>query len=264
MARGIARELLAEFFGTFVLIVFGVGVVAQFVLSKGVAGSFLSINVAWGLAVTMGCYVSAGVTGAHLNPAVTLSLAAHRQFPWRKVIPYSLAQLAGAFVASAVVYLTYREALGAFDGGVRQVLGAQGTAGIWATYPRPFLSTFPGGFIDQVVGTALLVAVIFGITDSRNSPAPAGLAPVVVGLLVVLIGATFGFNAGYAINPARDFGPRLFTFLAGWGGEVFRAGNHWWWVPIVAPCVGGVVGGWVYDACIGHRFASHDVAPEIA
>jgi MIP family channel proteins len=263
MARGIARELLAEFFGTFVLIVFGVGVVAQFVLSKGVAGSFLSINIAWGLAVTMGCYVSAGVTGAHLNPAVTLSLAAHRQFPWRKVIPYSLAQLAGAFVASAVVYLTYREALGAFDGGVRQVVGAQGTAGIWATYPRPFLSTFPGGFIDQVVGTALLVAVIFGITDSRNSPAPAGLAPVVVGLLVVLIGATFGFNAGYAINPARDFGPRLFTFLAGWGGDVFRAGNHWWWVPIVAPCVGGVAGGWVYDACIGHRFPSHDVAPEI-
>jgi len=264
MGRGIARELLAEFFGTFVLIVFGVGVVAQVVLSKGAAGSALSINVAWGLAVTMGCYVSAGVTGAHLNPAVTLSLAAHRQFPWRKVVPYSLAQLAGAFVASAVVYLTYREALAAFDGGVRQVLGAQGTGGIWATYPQPFLSTFPGGFIDQVVGTALLVAGIFGITDSRNSPAPAGLAPVVVGLLVVLIGATFGFNAGYAINPARDFGPRLFTFLAGWGGEVFRAGNNWWWVPVVAPCVGGVIGGWAYDACIGHRFPAHDVVPEIA
>jgi MIP family channel proteins len=263
MARGIARELLAEFFGTFILIVFGVGVVAQVVLSKGAAGGALSINIAWGLAVTMGCYVAAGVTGAHLNPAVTLSLAAHRQFPWRKVLPYSLAQLAGAFVASAVVYVTYHEALSAFDGGVRQVLGAQGTAGIWATYPQPFLSTFPGGFIDQVVGTALLVAVIFGITDSRNSPAPAGLAPVVVGLLVVLIGATFGFNAGYAINPARDFGPRLFTFLAGWGGEVFRAGNHWWWVPIVAPCVGGLIGGWVYDACIGHRFPAHDVTPEI-
>ncbi len=133
------------------------------------------------------------------------------------MLPYSLAQIAGAFVASAVVFVTYREAIGAFDGGVRQVLGAQGTAGIWATYPQPFLSTFPGGFIDQVVGTALLVAGIFGITDSRNSPAPAGLAPVVVGLLVLLIGATFGFNAGYAINPARDFGPRLFTFVAGWG-----------------------------------------------
>jgi MIP family channel proteins len=264
MPRTLGRELLAEFLGTFVLIVFGVGVVAQVVLSKGTAGGPLSINIAWGLAVTMGCYVAAGVTGAHLNPAVTLSLAAHRQFPWRKVGPYWLAQLLAAFVASAVVYATYHEALNAFDGGVRQVLGAQGTAGIWATYPQPFLSTFPGGFIDQVVGTALLVGVIFAITDSRNSPAPAGLAPVVVGLLVLLIGATFGFNAGYAINPARDLGPRLFTFVAGWGGDVFRAGNNWWWVPVVAPCVGGLIGGWAYDACIGHRFPSHQTSAEIS
>src|SRR5262245_6653158 len=157
MTRDVVREMLAEFLGTFVLIVFGVGVVAQTVLSKGTAGTTLSINVAWGLAVTMGCYVSAGVTGAHLNPAVTLALAVHRRFPWNKVAPYITAQFAGAFVASAVVFLTYLEALTAFDGGVRQVAGAQGTAGIWATYPQPFLSTFPGGFIDQLVGTALLV-----------------------------------------------------------------------------------------------------------
>jgi MIP family channel proteins len=253
MPKGLSRELLAEFFGTFILIVFGVGVVAQVVLSKSTAGSFLSINIAWGLAVTMGCYVSAGVTGAHLNPAVTLALAAHRRFPWSKVLPYSLAQIAGAFVASAVVFITYHEALNAFDGGVRQVVGAQGTAGIWATYPQPFLSVFPGGVIDQVVGTALLVAGIFGITDSRNSPAPAGLAPVVVGLLVVLIGATFGFNSGYAINPARDFGPRLFTFVAGWGTDVFRAGQSWWWVPILGPLAGGLVGGWAYDFFIGRQ-----------
>ena len=252
------RELLAEFLGTFVLIVFGVGVVAQVVLSKQTAGSYLSINIAWGLAVTMGCYVCAGVTGAHLNPAVTIALAVHRKLPWNKVLPYSIAQLAGAFVASAVVFVTYHEALNAFDSGVRHVTGPLATAGIWATYPQPFLSTFPGGFIDQVVGTALLVGVILGITDSRNSPAPAGLAPVVVGLLVVLIGATFGFNSGYAINPARDFGPRLFTFVAGWGGEVFSAGNSWWWVPIVAPCVGGILGGWAYDACVG-RFLTENI-----
>ena len=253
MSRHLLRELLAEFLGTFILIVFGVGVVAQVVLSRQAAGTFLSINIAWGLAVTMGCYVAAGVTGAHLNPAVSLALAVHRRFPWHKVLPYSVAQLAGAFVASVVVYMTYHEALAAFDGGVRQVTGAQATAGIWATYPQPFLSVFPGGFVDQIVGTALLVCVILGITDERNSPAPAGLAPVIVGLLVVLIGATFGFNSGYAINPARDFGPRLFTAVAGWGGEVFRAGNGWWWVPIVAPCLGGVIGGWVYDVCVGHH-----------
>jgi MIP family channel proteins len=249
------RELLAEFLGTFILIVFGVGVVAQVLLSRNTAGTYLSINIAWGLAVTMGCYVAAGVTGAHLNPAVTVALATHRRFPWNKVLPYSVAQVAGAFAASAVVFVVYHEALAAFDGGVRQVVGAQGTAGIWATYPQPFLSNVPGGFIDQVVGTALLVGVIFGITDPRNSPAPAGLAPVIVGLLVVLIGATFGFNSGYAINPARDFGPRLFTSVAGWGGDVFRAAHGWWWVPIVAPIVGGVIGGWVYDACVGNWFA---------
>jgi MIP family channel proteins len=252
MSKSVVREMLAEFLGTFVLIVFGVGVVAQTVLSKGSAGTMLSINIAWGLAVTMGCYVAAGMTGAHLNPAVTLALAIHRRFPWGKVMPYAAAQLAGAFVASAVVYTTYYEALAAFDGGTRQVTGPLATAGIWATYPQPFLSTFPGGFIDQIVGTALLVGVIFGITDTRNSPPSSGLTPVVVGLLVVLIGATFGFNSGYAINPARDFGPRLFTFLAGWGGDVFRAGHSWWWVPIVAPCVGGVLGGWAYDACVGN------------
>jgi MIP family channel proteins len=261
MPRGLFREVLAEFFGTFILIVFGVGVVAQVVLSRQTAGNYLSINLGWGLAVTMGCYVSAGVTGAHLNPAVTLALAVHRRFPWSKVLPYAIAQVAGAFVASAVVYITYREALTAFDGGVRQVLGPQGTAGIWATYPQPFLSVFPGGFVDQVVGTALLLGVILGITDTRNSPAPAGLAPLIVGLLVVVIGMTFGFNAGYAINPARDFGPRLFTAVAGWGGGVFTAANNWWWVPVVAPLIGGTIGGWTYDAFVGNHFSSRQSSP---
>ena len=256
MSRALLRELLAEFFGTFVLIVFGVGVVAQVLLSRQTAGTYLSINIGWGLAVAMGCYVCAGVTGAHLNPAVTLALAAHRRFPWTRVLPYSIAQTLGAFAASAVVFVTYHEALNAFDGGVRQVVGPQDTAGIWATYPQAFLSAFPGGFIDQIVGTALLVAVIFGITDRRNAAAPPGLVPIVVGLLVTLIGATFGLNAGYAINPARDLGPRLFTLVAGWGTDVFRAGGGWWWVPILGPLAGGVLGGWLYDVFVGSWFSA--------
>ena len=253
MLTGTARETAAEFLGTFILIVFGVGVVAQVVLSGGTTGQYLSINVAWGLAVTMGCYVAGGVSGAHLNPAVTLALAVHRGFPWGKVLPYTIAQTTGAFLAAATVYLTYREAFTAFDGGVRQIAGAQGTAGIFATYPQPFLSVFPGGFIDQVVGTALLVLVIFGITDRRNAPAPGSLTPVVVGLLVLAIGASFGYNAGYAINPARDFGPRLFTALGGWGSGVFRAAGGWWWVPVVAPCIGAVLGGAIYDMLIARN-----------
>jgi MIP family channel proteins len=255
MRQELVREVLAECLGTFVLIVFGVAVVAQTVLSRQAAGSPLAINIGWGLAVTMACYVSAGVSGAHLNPAVTLALAVHRRFPASKIAPYVAAQMIGAFLASVVVFLTYREALDAFDGGTRQVTGAMGTAGIWATYPQAFLSAFPGGFIDQVVGTALLVGVIFAITDTRSSPPPAGTTPVVVGLLVLLIGMTFGFNSGYAINPARDLAPRVFTAVAGWGSGVFSAGNSWWWVPVVAPCLGGVIGGWVYDLFIGHRFA---------
>lgn len=257
MLKGTAREAVAEFFGTFILIAFGVGVVAQTVLSKNANGSFLGINIGWGLAVMLGVYTAAGVSGAHLNPAVTVALAVHRQFPWRKVLPYSIAQIAGAFAASAMVFATYREALSAFDGGIRAVEGATATAGIFATYPQPYLS-IAGGFVDQVVGTMLLMAGVLAVTDQRNVAPPAWLTAPLVGLLVVAIGVAFGFNAGYAINPARDFGPRLFTFVAGWGPAVFSAGNGWWWVPVVAPIVGAILGAFFYDALIN----KHHVAPE--
>jgi MIP family channel proteins len=249
MLQGTSREAAAEFLGTFILIVFGVGVVAQTVLSNNANGSYLGINLGWGLAVTLGVYTAGGVSGAHLNPAVTLALALRRGFPWSKVAPFVIAQMAGAFVASAVVYLTYREAFASFDGGMRQILGAQGTAGIFATYPQPFLTTL-GGFVDQVVGTALLMATILAITDQRNNATPAWLTPIVVGGIVVAIGVAFGFNAGYAINPARDLGPRLFTAVAGWGGGVFSAANGWWWVPVIAPCVGAALGAVAYDLLI--------------
>jgi MIP family channel proteins len=258
MTKGIGREMLAEFLGTLVLLVFGLGVVAQTVLSRQTAGSMLSINICWGIAVMMGCYVSAGVTGAHLNPAVTLALAVHRRFPWSKVAPYAASQFLGALTGAAIVFASYHPALDAFDNGVRHVTGDMATAGIFATYPQPFIST-AAGFLNEAVGTALLVGVILGITDTRNSPPPAGLTPVVVGLLVVAIGASFGWNTGYAINPARDFGPRLFTAIAGWGGEVFTAAHGWWWVPIAAPCAGAVAGGWIYDMCVGHRLSPVDV-----
>jgi MIP family channel proteins len=248
MLQGTPREAAAEFLGTFVLIAFGTGVVAEVVLSDKANGTALSIHLAWGLAVMMGIYASAGVSGAHLNPAVTLALAALRGFPWSKLPAYVAAQVAGAFAGAALTFVTYREAFAHFDRGVRSVSGATATAGIFATYPQPYLS-LGGGFLDQVVGTALLMLGIFAISDRRNA-GPASGGPVLVAGLVALIGMSFGLNAGYAINPARDFGPRLFTALAGWGGEVFSAGNGWWWVPIVAPCLGGLLGGFVYDVLI--------------
>lgn len=251
MSRDTLREAAAEFLGTFTLIVFGVGVVAQVVLGGGTHGTYLSINFGWGLAVTMGAYVAGGISGAHLNPAVTLAFAVHRGFPWRKVLPYWIAQFAGALAASAVVYFTYQEAIQAFEGDARTLT----TAGIWATYPKDFLSTFPGGFIDQIVGTALLMLVIFAISDQRNMALPSALGPIIVGAAVLLIGMTYGLNSGYAINPARDLGPRLFTAMAGWGEQVFTARDHWWWVPVVAPCCGAVLGGWVYDLLIARHHA---------
>jgi MIP family channel proteins len=240
------RELFAEFLGTLVLITFGTAVVAQVLLSKEKNGQYLSINLAWGLGVTMAVYVAGGVTGAHLNPAVTLAMAMRRALSWRKVLPYWVAQTAGAFAGAAVTFLLYRDAFNAFDGGTRQMT----TAGIFATYPQPYLTT-TGGLLDQIIGTAFLLLVICAIGDARNLAPSGNLGPLIVGLLVVLIGMTMGFNCGYAINPARDLGPRLFTLLAGWGGEVFRAGNYWFWVPIIGPLIGGVLGARVYDLLIG-------------
>lgn len=250
------RELFAEFLGTLVLITFGSAVVAQVVLGGKQNGEYLSINLAWGLAVTMGIFVSGGVSGAHLNPAVTFALAVHRDFEWRKVIPYCLAQLIGAFGGAAITFMVYREAFNAFDGGVRQIAGDKGTAGIFATYPQAYLSTF-GGLVDQIVGTALLLLVIRGIGDARNSAPTGNMGPLFVGLLVVLIGMCFGLNAGYAINPARDLGPRLFTMIAGWGPGVFTANNHWFWVPIVGPLIGGVLGVAIYDNLIAKLHPAH-------
>lgn len=247
------RELYAEFLGTLVLIAIGSASVAQNVLSKGQNGSYFAINVAWGLAVTMAIYVAGGVSGAHLNPAVTLALAMRRGFSWRKVIPYSIVQTAGAFCGAAITYFIYREAFSAYDNGVRMVSGDLATAGIFATYPQPFLSTF-GGLVDQIIATAILVLVILAISDTRNIAPSANVGPLIVGLLVVVIGIGFGFNCGYAINPARDLGPRLFTLIAGWGTDVFRAGNNWFWVPIFGPLIGGAFGALVYDNLIGKHF----------
>jgi len=249
MSKDTLREAAAEFLGTFTLIIFGVGVVAQVVLGGGDSGDYFSINIGWGLAVTMGCYVAGGVSGAHLNPAVTLALAVCRGFSWRKVLPYWIAQVAGAFAASAVVYFTYYEAIQAFEGPERTLT----TAGIWATYPQDYLSNFPGGFVDQVVGTGMLVLIVLAVSDQRNMSLSTSLGPIVVGATVALIGMTYGLNAGYAINPARDFGPRVFTYLAGWGEQVFTAHNSWWWVPIAGPLCGAVLGGWIYDLLIARH-----------
>jgi glycerol uptake facilitator protein len=240
-----------------ILILFGVGVVAKVV--AGGIGDHDSIAWAWGLGVTLGVYTAARVSGAHLNPAVTVALAAFKGFEWRKVLPYSLAQTAGAFVAALICRWNYSEVLTKVDPGLTIK-----TQGVFSTLPGN--GTLPvgmwGGFRDQIIGTAILLFLILAITDMRNTAPAANLAPFVIGLLVVGIGMAWGTDAGYAINPARDFGPRLASFLTGyetaWQDQY---GDLYFWVPIVAPVLGGLLGAGLYQMLVG-RFLPAEGEPE--
>lgn len=253
-------EVIAEALGTFVLVLFGCGVVAMVVLfGKGtpgeiVNGGFTNITFAWGLGVTMAIYLTARVSGAHLNPAVTLALAVFRGFSWAKVLPYSLAQTVGAFAAAAVVYANYRPAFLRFDPDLSH------TAGVFTTFPA-FPDLPMTGFLDQVIGTALLLLLICALTDELNLAIPPFLGPILVGAVVVVIGMSFGALHGYAINPARDLGPRLFATLAGFRNNGLTDGTNQFLVPLVAPLIGGLVGAGVYDLCI-RRFLTTPVKVE--
>ena len=237
MNNRLPAELTAEFLGTMVLILFGNGVVAMEVLFN--KGGYTNITIAWGLAVTMGIYIAGKTTGAHLNPAVTVTLAAFRGFPWWKVLPYSLVQIAGAFCGSALVFWNYHPQFLKMDPTLEK------TAGVFTTFPAfPLQPT--AGLLDQIIGTALLLLMIFAITDERNTP-PGNMTPLMVGLVVVVIGMGFGGMHGYAINPARDFGPRLLTVVAGFKNNGLTDGSNAYWVPIVGPLLGGLIGGAIYD-----------------
>jgi glycerol uptake facilitator len=240
-------ELSAEMLGTFTLIIFGVGVVAQTVLTPFTAGA-QSIHWAWGLGVVMGVYVAGGISGAHINPAVTLAFAVRRGFPWAKVLPYIVAQTVGAFLAALVIRWNYWEAFNKFDPGktVKSQL-------VFSTLPGNNVLDVSqlGALRDQIIGTAMLVMLIFAIVDTRNLAPGANMAPFIIGLVVVVIGMTLGADAGYAINPARDFGPRLASWITGWSNAWNdQRGDFYAWVPIVGPFIGGVLGAFVYDGFI--------------
>ncbi len=246
MTKKLAGELSAEFLGTMVLIMLGDGVVAMVVLfgsgtpGEVVKGGYTNITLGWGLAVTMGIYVAGKVSGAHLNPAVTLALAVFRKFPWAKVVPYTIVQILGALAGASLVFLNYRPAFQRVDPTLSN------TAGIFTTFPA-FPDVIWVGFLDQLIGTAILMGMILAITDERNQPPGANLTPLLIGLVVVAIGISWGGMHGYAINPARDFGPRLFTVLAGFKNNGLTDGKPVFWVPIVAPILGALLGALIYD-----------------
>jgi glycerol uptake facilitator protein len=274
---GLWGELLSEFFGVFVLIAFGDGVVAMAVAALPgsgrtagptvifqAAGDWLLITWGWAMAVAFGVWVAGGVSGAHLNPAVTLAFAVRRKFTWGKVLPYWCAQVVGAFAGAALVLLVYNSAINAFNIAShtpRNGGHALATFSIFATFPAPYFhGTIAGPLVDQIVGTAFLLIFVVALIDLRNTAVGSNLAPLAIGLAVAAIGMSYGANAGYAINPARDFGPRLLAFFAGWGHVALpgtynsgtgAAFSNYFWIPIVGPLIGGVVGIVLYDLFIG-------------
>ncbi|NAZ87156.1 MIP/aquaporin family protein [Kineococcus indalonis] len=253
----LAGELLAEFAGTAVLILFGVGVVAQVVAGQN--GGDDSIHWAWGLGVTFGIYVAGRTTGAHLNPAVTIALAVFKGFAWRKVLPYSVAQFLGAFAAALLVRWVYADAIATVDPGT-----TFDSQGIFSTLPGEGVSVGTA-FLDQVVGTAILVFLIFAVTELRATPPAANLAPFIIGLIVVGIGMAWGSNAGYAINPARDFGPRVASFITGYTTAMREPGGQFYfWVPIVAPVIGALIGGALYRVLVERHLPDEDAQDQPA
>ncbi len=235
---------LAEFFGTALLVFLGDSVVAGVLLnrSKAFAGGWWLINAGWGLAVTFAVYLAGIYSGAHINPAVTLGLAAGGQFDWALVPGYLLAQVLGALIGAVLVYFHYYPHW-------RITEDADAKLGVFATAPA--IHHVPSNFFSEFMGTFILLLGLMALGANSFSE---GLNPLVVGLLVVAIGASMGGTTGYAINPARDLGPRIAHALLPIPG---KRDSDWryGWIPVVAPIVGGIAGVLFYLFFFGVREA---------
>ncbi|XP_055945102.1 aquaporin-7-like isoform X1 [Argiope bruennichi] len=243
------REFLSEFFGTFILIIYGNAAFASTILEgKGVPDVF-GVTWAWGVGVILGITISGGVSGGHINPGVTVGFAAVGKFPWRKVPIYLLAQHLGGFFASVVLYFTFFDAFNNFDP-EGTVIGETRSAWVFATYPREGIAIW-NCFFGEIVAGGLLMFTVMGIVDSKNLNIPKYLWPVFIGFMIQVTAQVFGLNCMAPINPARDFPTRVFTAIAGWGAETFSIRNYgYWWIGIVGPHVGCIIGAWFYYLAI--------------
>jgi glycerol uptake facilitator protein len=253
--KGLMSELIGEVFGTFVLILLGDGVVANVGLAPRLAApayNWNTITIGWAFAVIIAVYISGGVSGAHLNPAVTLGLAAGRGFSWSKVVPFIVAQLIGAFLGALGVYLIYRDGL-----------VAAGMPNVWSTGPGSiFGASFWGGAgadpvgsysmvtasIAEFFGTMVLLWGILASGDPKNMGLKDNLGVFVVGFTVLAVGLSLGGPSGYSINPARDLGPRIFGLLV--GTKDLFVGLYWLIPPVLIPAIAGPVGVALYDAFV--------------
>ncbi|MBU9854690.1 MIP/aquaporin family protein [Rahnella bonaserana] len=254
-------QCIAEFLGTGLIIFFGAGCVAALKLAGASFGQW-EISIVWGFGVAMAIYLTAAISGAHLNPAVTVALCLFANFEGRKVLPYIIAQVAGAFCAAALVYGLYYNLFFDFEQSHNMVRGSVESldlAGIFSTYPNPHISVLQAFFVETVI-TAVLMALILGLTDDGNGLPRGPLAPLLIGILIAVIGASMGPLTGFALNPARDFGPKLFAYFAGWGKVAFTGARDipYFLVPIFGPLVGAALGAAGYKALIS-RHLPHQI-----
>ena len=251
--NGLTGELVAEFFGTLVLILLGDGVVANVGLAPRLAApayNWNTITIGWAFAVIVAVYIAGGVSGAHINPAVTIALAVKRGFPWGKVGPYIVAQMLGAFAGALCVYLVYRDGL-----------VAAGMPNVWSTGPGSvFGSAFWGGAggeatgsyslitagIAEFFGTMVLLWGVLASGDERNLGLKNNMGPFLVGFTVLAVGLSLGGPSGYSINPARDLGPRIFGTIVGTQG-LWADPAYALIVPVLIPAIAGAIGIFVYD-----------------
>jgi len=265
--------LVGELVGTFLLVFFGCGSVCAAVMTGAQVGVF-QVAIVWGLGIATAIYLCGALSGAHLNPAVTLSLAVWGKFSWRRVIPYCLVQFMGAFAAAAVLYGIFAGAIQGYEaahGIVRGQPGSEASAMVFGEFfPNPGghpltpavrqRMSLPAAFGAECVGTAVLMLVILCVTDERNSGRPRALAPAVVGLTVTLLISLLGPLTMACFNPARDLAPRLFSALAGWGRVPFEVnGSGWLTVYLVAPMLGGIFGGAVHRFLFANSYAECSV-----
>jgi glycerol uptake facilitator protein len=248
-ARPLIGELISESLAMAIIITLGDSAAAMITLydPSPYATAYWGVCIAWGLAVTIAIYVTGAVSGTHANPAVTLALVLFRKFPVAKAPLYMIAQIAGAFVGAALVHQMFGPVIDHYNAAHGLTRASGGAAGVFFTHPGAGITPVHA-MIDEIILTGILMLGIFAITDEFNTLAPqANSSALIIGLLVACIGASAGYLEAWPLNPARDFGPRLFCFLTGWGEQAFPAPQDYWWVPIVGPLLGGVAGGGCYQ-----------------
>ncbi|QHC36784.1 MIP/aquaporin family protein [Komagataeibacter xylinus] len=249
MNREFLGELISEALAVFIIIAFGDSVAAMYLLydPSPYLQAYWGVCIVWGLGVTVAIYATGSVSGTHANPAVTLALATYRAFPWKKVVPYWLAQTVGGFLGAGLVYALYYPVINHFNDVHQLTRAGGGGAGVFFTAPGLGITVWHA-FSDEIILTAILVFGIFAITEQYNEMAPgANFGALIIGFLVAAIGASMGYLEAWAINPARDLGPRLFAYMAGWHEAALPAAGHYWWVPVVGPLIGGLVGATAYE-----------------